>query len=312
MQPKVKQSLLLLTGMALIGGVAGAQEMVTRSDVREAVDRIEKHGDEFKDRLKDALANVNLSAREQRARELAQDLEDEVDNLKHNYEDGQHRRARENLDNAMMMAASVDRFMQRSYFGPEVRRAWRNLATDLNVIAVAHNIQPIYGVAAPVIQSADRIQTGAFPDKMRARLERQVRHELVMLPYYGVFDSLAYRVDGDTVTLTGQVTRPTLKSGAEQVVRQLEGVERVVNAIEVLPLSPNDDRIRLATYRAVYGHSALNRYALQAVPSIHIIVKNGHATLDGVAANAADRNIAVMQARSVPGVFSVTDQLRIE
>ena len=147
---------------------------------------------------------------------------------------------------------------------------------------------------------------------MRARLERQVRHELVMLPYYGVFDSLAYRVNGDTVTLTGQVTRPTLKSAAEQVVRQIEGVERVVNGIEVLPLSPNDDRIRLATYRAVYGHSALNRYALQAVPSIHIIVNNGHVTLDGVVANAGDRNIAVMQARSVPGVFSVTDRLRVE
>jgi hyperosmotically inducible protein len=88
---------------------------------------------------------------------------------------------------------------------------------------------------------------------MQERLIRQVRHELVMLPYYGVFDHFAYRVDGDTVTLMGQVTRPTLKSSAENVVKQIEGVERVENNIEVLPVSPNDDNIRLAAYRAIYG-----------------------------------------------------------
>lgn len=144
------------------------------------------------------------------------------------------------------------------------------------------------------------------------RIARQVRHELVMLPYYGVFDNLAFRVNGDTVELLGQVTRPTLKSDAEAVVKDVEGVEKVVNNIEVLPLSPNDDRLRLALYRAIYGHSALNRYALQAVPPIHIIVKNGHVTLEGVVANAMDRQIAEMQAKSVPGVFSVTDHLTVE
>ena len=133
-----------------------------------------------------------------------------------------------------------------------------------------------------------------------------------MLPYYGVFDNLSYKVEGYTVTLMGQVTRPTLKSSAEKVVKDIEGVEGVVNQIEVLPLSPNDDRLRLAIYRAVYGSAQLNRYALQAVPSIHIIVKNGNVTLEGVAANEGDKNIAGIKANGVSGVFSVKNNLSVE
>ena len=144
------------------------------------------------------------------------------------------------------------------------------------------------------------------------RLVREVRHELVMLPYYGVFDNLAYRVDGSTVTLMGQVTRPTLKSSAENVVKDIEGVTKVVNNIEVLPVSPDDDRIRIAIYRAIYGNTALSRYEMQAVPPVHIIVKNGNATLEGVVANEGDKNIANIQAKSVPGVFSVTNNLRTD
>src|SRR6185503_7277723 len=112
------------------------------------------------------------------------------------------------------------------------------------------------------------------------RLEREVRHELVMLPYYGVFDNLAFRVEGDTVELMGQVTRPTLKSDAENVVKDVEGVRSVRNNIEVLPLSPNDDRIRIRTYRAIFGTAGLDQYAMQAVPPIHIIVKNGNLSLE--------------------------------
>ncbi len=149
-------------------------------------------------------------------------------------------------------------------------------------------------------------------DRARKRIEREVRHELVMLPYYGVFDNLEFQVTGDTVTLTGQVTRPTLKSDAERVVKDIEGIERVVNNIEVLPLSPNDDGIRLAVYRAVYGNTALNRYALQAVPPIHIVVKNGNVTLEGMVAQEGDKNIANIEAKGVAGVFSVTDHLRVD
>jgi len=148
--------------------------------------------------------------------------------------------------------------------------------------------------------------------RSQERLEREVRHELVMLPYYGVFDSLSFRVEGGKVTLLGEVTRPTLKSSAEAVVKAIEGVETVDNQIEVLPLSPNDDRIRLAVYRAIYRDNSLSRYALRAVPPIHIIVKNGDVRLEGIVANETDKNLAGLKAKGVPGAFSVNNNLRTE
>ena len=153
--------------------------------------------------------------------------------------------------------------------------------------------------------------TSAQSDKVRNNLIREVRHELVMLPYYGVFDNLSFQVDGYNVRLIGQVTRPTLKSDAENVVKGIEGVEKVVNEIVVLPPSPMDDRIRRATYRAIYGRPPLDRYALQAVPSIHIIVSGGKVTLTGVADSEADKNIAGIKANGVSGVFSVDNQLQV-
>lgn len=145
------------------------------------------------------------------------------------------------------------------------------------------------------------------------RLANEVRHELVMLPYYGVFDNLEYRIDGvDTVVLSGQVTRPTLKSGAERVVKDIEGVAKVINSIEVLPVSPHDDDIRVAAYRAIFSKPGLDRYAMQAVPPIHIIVKNGNITLVGVVATEADKNLAGIAARGVSGAFGVTNNLQVE
>ena len=130
-----------------------------------------------------------------------------------------------------------------------------------------------------------------------------------MLPYYGVFDNLAFRVNGANVTLLGQVTRPTLKSDAGRVVKSIEGVESVTNDIEVLPPSPNDDRIRRAVYRALFSSPTLDRYAMGAVPPIHIIVKNGNVTLVGVVDNEMDKNVAGIQANSVSGVFAVQNDL---
>lgn len=144
------------------------------------------------------------------------------------------------------------------------------------------------------------------------RMERAIRHELLTLPYYGVFDNLGFHVEGSTVVLTGQVTRPVLKSDAERAVKRVEGVETVDNRIEVLPLSPNDDQIRMATYRAIFYHPALDRYAIRAVPPIHIIVKNGNVTLVGVVASQADKNLAGLYASGVPGVFSVRNELQVE
>jgi hyperosmotically inducible protein len=160
--------------------------------------------------------------------------------------------------------------------------------------------------------SPAREVTRQIPPRAHARLVREVGYELRMLPYYSVFDNLEYRVIGYSVVLTGQVTRPTLRSSAEAAVKRIEGVEKVTNRIEVLPVSFYDDRIRLAVYRAVYSHPVLTRYALQAVPPLHIIVKNGHVTLVGVLATDAERNVAFMEARTVPGIFSVTNKVRVE
>ena len=160
---------------------------------------------------------------------------------------------------------------------------------------------------------ASAAENNRFPgEKGQIRLEREVRHELVMLPFYGVFDNFQYKVEGGTVTLLGQVTRPTLKSDAEAVVKRIEGVEKVVNQIEVLPVSPNDDRIRIATYRAIYGSQSLDRYALRAVPTIHIIVKGGHVTLEGAVATQADKDLANIRANGVSGVFSVKNDLKAD
>jgi hyperosmotically inducible protein len=156
---------------------------------------------------------------------------------------------------------------------------------------------------------ADRVVNGSVGEN---RIAREVRHELVMLPYYGVFDNLAFTVNGGTVTLLGQVTRPTLKSDAENVVKHIEGVDRVINNIKVLPLSPNDDRIRMAEYRAIYGTPGLDRYGLQAVPPVHIIVENGNVTLEGVVATQADKDLAGIKANGMSGVFSVKNNLRVE
>ena len=145
--------------------------------------------------------------------------------------------------------------------------------------------------------------------KYREKLSKEVRHQLVMLPWYSVFDNLAYQVEGDKVTLYGQVTRPTLKSDAEAAVKSIEGVAAVTNKIEVLPLSPMDDQLRRAVFRAIYGDSALSRYSVQAVPSVHIIVKNGNVTLEGVVDNETDKNLAGLRANQVPNVFSVKNNL---
>src|ERR1700735_2607335 len=155
----------------------------------------------------------------------------------------------------------------------------------------------------------DRDQPSA---KSQDRITREVRHELLMLPYFGVFDYIAFKVEGSTVTLLGQVVRPTLKSDAENVVKHIEGVEKVDNQIEVLPPSPMDDRLRVRLYRTIYGYPSLEKYALGVQKPIRIIVKNGNVTLEGVVDNEGDKNIAGIRANGVSGIFSVTNTRRVE
>lgn len=158
------------------------------------------------------------------------------------------------------------------------------------------------------------LQASSEPQSSRSSeaMAGKIRKELVTLPFFGVFDNLSFKIEENTVTLYGQVTRPSLKSSAERVVEKVSGVEEVINRIEVLPLSPMDDRIRIATYRAIYGQVGLDRLSLQANPPIHIIVKNGHVTLEGVVNSRSDSTRAFLAANGVPNVFSVTNKLRIE
>src|SRR5579864_8355259 len=158
---------------------------------------------------------------------------------------------------------------------------------------------------------AQDAQRGEPTAKSEERITREVRHELLMLPYFGVFDNIAFRVDGYDVTLMGQVVRPSLKSDAENAVKRIEGVEKVDNQIEVLPPSPADDRLRLELFRAIYGYAPLEKYALGVQKPIRIIVKNGRVTLEGVVDNEADKNFANVRANSVPGIFSVTNNLQV-
>jgi hyperosmotically inducible periplasmic protein len=143
-------------------------------------------------------------------------------------------------------------------------------------------------------------------------LTEQVRHQLVRLPWYGVFDNLEYKVvNGDTVVLSGQVVNDVTKNDAERAVKHIEGVARVINDIKVLPSTPFDDQTRLAVFRAIYRKAPLNRYSAGVIPSIHIIVDHGHVTLEGVVSTSGDRSVAGIFANQVPGVFSVTNNLRI-
>jgi hyperosmotically inducible periplasmic protein len=168
-----------------------------------------------------------------------------------------------------------------------------------------------FALAPLTIGQIDQSELAQPSSPAQERIQQEVRHELLMLPWFGVFDNIAFQVNGDTVTLYGEVTRPTLKSDAENAVKNIEGVQHVINKIEVLPPSPMDDQLRLALYRAIYGYPALEKYALGVQKPIRIIVKNGHVTLEGVVDSETDRNLAGLRANSVPGVFSVTNNLRV-
>lgn len=166
-------------------------------------------------------------------------------------------------------------------------------------------------VAALAITGSVVGQASAEPSRRNASIGDRVNHELLMLPYVGVFDSLSYKIDGSTVTLYGKVLRPTMAKEAAARVSKISGVTRVVNDIEVLPVSSFDDSIRARTYRAIFSTGGLYRYSMGSYPSIHIVVERGHVTLEGAVQNRMDSQLAYMAANQVPGVFSVTNRLHI-
>ena len=190
------------------------------------------------------------------------------------------------------------------------------------------------GILALALSTAAVAQTPATNEQAVIRMARSIQREILTLPEYGVFDSLRFSFKGDAVVLRGQASRPILNQSAENVTRRVEGVAKVENQIEVLPLSPNDDRIRLQTYVAIYGHPALSRFnpnrgtplfmsrmsAMSGITNdppmgnhpVHIIVKNGQVTLEGMLPNTGDRTIAELQANGVFGAFSVTNNIEVQ
>jgi hyperosmotically inducible protein len=178
----------------------------------------------------------------------------------------------------------------------------------VTTFAIAQNSEPSSTQRDAQAAPTQRDQPSA---RSQERIQKEVRHELLMLPWFGVFDNIAYKVEGYNVSLYGQVVRPSLKSDAENVVKHIEGVEHVDNKIEVLPPSPMDDRLRIQLFHAIYGYEPLQKYALGVQKPIRIIVKNGHVTLEGVVDNEADKNAAGIRANGVPGIFSVANNLQV-
>jgi hyperosmotically inducible periplasmic protein len=184
----------------------------------------------------------------------------------------------------------------------------RTIASSLCVFSLA-----IAGVVTGFAQSGSANRIAPQPGTAsQSRIVQEVRHQLVLLPYYTVFDNLAYKVEGSTVTLMGQVTQPVTKDDAASAVKGIEGVTKVNNQIQVLPLSPMDWQIRRAEFSAIYRTPGFEKYSNQAVPPIHIIVDNGHVTLIGVVLNQMDKQLANTRANTVPNVFSVTNNLQVE
>jgi hyperosmotically inducible protein len=192
-----------------------------------------------------------------------------------------------------------------------MRKIIRNVIGDIGSMVLS--LVLILGLAGRVAAATNsEAKTAITPAQRQEWITEQVRHKLAMIPYYSVFDILEYKVDGDTVTLMGQVRRPVIKDEAESSVKRIEGMKTVRNQIEVLPPSPFDDRLRRAEYRSIYSFGPLQPYALGVNPGIHIIVKNGDVTLEGSVTSKGDWNAANVRAHMVPGVFSVTNNLRVE
>lgn len=184
-----------------------------------------------------------------------------------------------------------------------------NRSTSRSLLAVAAVLAMVFASCSAVFAAKNQ------PPKQATRsevdLSKEVRHQLVMLPYLTLFDNLQYRVDGTTVTLMGQVVNSSLKPDAGRVVKSIEGVTQVDNEIKVLPPSSMDNQIRRAEYRAIYGYAGLYRYAMGALPAVHIVVDTGHVTLYGVVDSESDKNLIGLRAKTVPNVFSVTNNLQV-
>jgi hyperosmotically inducible periplasmic protein len=206
--------------------------------------------------------------------------------------------------------------VRESKQSPKRRTAFANLESMYR--AIRRKFAPVLALGLFLATSSVHAQhsraakpAAASPKPDEPQLPREIRHQLSVLPYYSVFDYIAFTLDGDKVTLTGFVLRPTLRTDAEAAVKSLEGVSSVKNLIEILPKSSADDDSRRAVYRSIFEDSTLQRYAAQEVPVIHIILRNGEVTLEGAVATEAEKNLAATRASGVSGVSAVKNNISI-
>ncbi len=292
---------------------------INRASTKQVIQRLEETADQFRASFDAGLDRSSLdgSSYEDFMNNVVGQFEGSVDKLERQADGGNELNPTE-IRMALNNAAAIDNFLRRQSVPYRVRRDWARVKANLddlaflNQVAWDWTVRPGVATAIPQAQG-ERVGLGWMANPSLNAVAREVRHELLSdLPYYGIFDWIEFEVLPDTtVVLRGQVTAPPdTKSRAQEVVADLPGVTRVVNEIRVLPVSPNDDRLRRALYHAIYGfNSPLFRYGVGSRRAIHLIVEGGRATLKGAVDTQADRDLAYTRARGVPGLFSVSNEL---
>lgn len=304
-----------------------AQDTVrNRESTREVLDRLEASANDFRSTFDSSLDRSRLDSTqyEDFMNRVVATFERSIDKLE-SQADRSEALNSSDLRTALSNAAAIDDFVYRHSLSTRARRDWARVKANLDDLAFLNEIawdwrtrptSPVNIVITPQPAQGERISLGPMSNRAASAIAREVRHELLSdLPYYGVFDWIEFEVLPDqTVVLRGAVTTPPdTKSRAEDVVEDIAGVRQVINEIRVLPVSPNDQRLRRALYRGIYGFdSPLFRYGVGSRQAIHIIVDGGRATLKGVVESEGDKNLAYMRARSVPGLFSVTNDLVVD
>lgn len=329
----VKSNLEQLARSYSIAWVAAPTTDATfnRASTRRVIHRIEQAADNFRDSFDATLDRSRIDGRdyEDFMNRVVGTFENTLDSL----EDQAVRSDSLNTNDLNIVlgnAKAIDDFLRRHSVTGRAWRDWARVKTNLDDLVVLHRVtwnwstpaastakttSPVAGNSSQTAQG-QRVSLNSMLAPTAGAIAREVRHELLSdLPYYSVFDWIEFEVLPDNaVVLRGQVTTPPdTKSRAEAVVKDISGVTRVDNQIEVLPVSPNDERLRRALYNEIYGsESPLFRYGVGSRQGIHIIVNNGRATLKGRVDSEGDRNLAYVRARTVPGLFAVNNELIVQ
>ncbi|HEX6186687.1 MAG TPA: BON domain-containing protein [Pyrinomonadaceae bacterium] len=298
---------------------------LNRASTRQVLQRLEEAANDFRDSFDGSLdrSRIDGSQYEDFMNRIVKTFERSIEKLEDQADRSESLNSAD-VRTALTNAAAIDDFVSRHSLSMRTRSDWSRVKANLDDLAFLNQVAwdwrsrqaaPITMINQPPAQG-ERISLGPMPNRATSAIAREIRHELLSdLPYYGVFDWIEFEVLPDqTVVLRGAVTAPADKrSKAEDVVEDISGVRRVINEIRVLSVSPNDQRLRRALYREIYGFdSPLFRYGVGSRQAIHIIVDGGRATLKGIVESERDKNLAYLRAQSVPGLFEVKNELVVD